>query len=176
MAKEFTSPSRAISFGYKLATSGSFKNLFRDGMSLVEETAAYLDGGGRDEAKSLPRVAALAYASESMRLTTRLMQIASWLLLQRAINEGEMTQAEASSDKRRTRIAWQHMPVAASTIDVLPPTLQALIASSMALQERIVRLDRMLSEPDFAPTFAIEPRPLEAQMSRLREAFGSGVA
>ena len=111
MAKDILLQAPAISFGDRLAASGNFKALFRDGMALVEETAAYLDGDGRDEAKRLPRMTALSYASESMRLTTRLMQIASWLLLQRAVNEGEMTQAEASSDKRRTRVAWQHMPV-----------------------------------------------------------------
>ena len=164
--------SPAISFGTRLASSGSFKALFRDGMALVEETAAYLDGEGREEAKGLPRSAALAYASESMRLTTRLMQVASWLLLQRAVNEGEMTPAEAASDKRRTRIAWQHMPLSSTTLEMLPLTLLELIDSSLRLQERIVRLDRMMSQPAGPETFAVEARPLEAQMLRLRDAFG----
>ena len=163
----------AISFGNRLAASGSFKTLFRDGMALVEETAAYLDGDGREEAKRLPRAAALSYASESMRLTTRLMQIASWLLLQRAVNEGEMTQEEAASDKRRTRIAWQQMPNPAKAVELLPEALQALVESSLRLQDRIVRLDTMMSAPDAPPSFSLEPRPLEAQMSRLREAFGA---
>jgi regulator of CtrA degradation len=66
-----------ISFREKLASSQAFSALFRDGMSLVEETAAYLDGPGRKESKALPRAAALSYATESMRLTTRLMQLAS---------------------------------------------------------------------------------------------------
>jgi len=172
MAQDLVVQSSAISFSSRLASSASFKTLFRDGMALVEETAAYLDGDGREEAKRLPRTGALSYASESMRLTTRLMQIASWLLLQRAVNEGEMTAAEASLDRRRTRIAWQHMP-AASTVDVLPETLQTLIERSMRLQERISRLDRMMTDTDAAPAISAEQRPLEAQMSRLREAFGN---
>ena len=73
-----------IYFGEKLASSQAFAGLFRDGMALVEETAAYLDGPGRQESKKLERSAALAYATESMRLTTRLMQLASWLLLHQA--------------------------------------------------------------------------------------------
>ena len=89
----------------KLAASAAFKTLFREGMSLVEDTAAYLDGPGREESRSLPRAAALAYATESMRLTTRLMQVASWLLLQRAVNEGELTFAQARSEKHRVRLA-----------------------------------------------------------------------
>jgi regulator of CtrA degradation len=59
----------AVSFASRLAGSESFKSLFREGMSLVEETAGYLDGDGREDAKALPRLSALAYATESMRLT-----------------------------------------------------------------------------------------------------------
>jgi regulator of CtrA degradation len=170
MTNELTIDNNAISFGERLATSSSFKTLFRDGMALVEETAAYLDGDGREDAKKLPRLAALGYASESMRLTTRLMQIASWLLLQRAVNEGEMTQAEASSDKRRTRISWQVARVT-NTSDVLPERLLALIESSVRLQERIVRLDALISDPRPATSPTFERRPIEQQMSRLRDAF-----
>jgi regulator of CtrA degradation len=63
---------KTVSFAQKLATSDAFKALFKEGMGLVESSAAYLDGPGRLEAKALPRIEALAYASESMRLTTRL--------------------------------------------------------------------------------------------------------
>ena len=47
---------------------------------------------------------ALVYATESMRLTTRLMQLASWLLLHRAVKEGEMTLAQASKEKAKVRL------------------------------------------------------------------------
>ena len=69
-----------VRFGQSFVHSDAFKALFQEGMELVEETAAYLDGAGREESRHLSRQASLAYASESMRLTTRLMQIASWLL------------------------------------------------------------------------------------------------
>ncbi len=78
-----------VSFTHRLLASENFMLLFREGMSLVEATAAYLDGEGRADSRFLDRPVALAYASESMRLTTRLMQLTSWLLLQRAVNEGE---------------------------------------------------------------------------------------
>ena len=59
-------------------------------MALVEETARYLDGKGREESRDLPRKIAMLYAGESMRVTTRLMQAASWLLVQRAVHDGDM--------------------------------------------------------------------------------------
>ena len=84
--------------------SDRFKPLYSDGMRLVEEAAAYLDGEGRAEAKKLSRIAATLYAAESMRLTTRLMQIASWLLLQRAANNGEMTRAQVAEEKSKVQL------------------------------------------------------------------------
>lgn len=165
-----SNPSRndtPICFGPRLAASGLFDELFRDGMAMVEETATYLDGAGRDEARGLPRLGALAYASESMRLTTRLMQIAAWLLLQRAVNEGEMSPSEAAGDKRRSRGAWEATSLPANA-GALPKRLVSLIEKSRTLQERIERLDAVLDAP-IAPLDAAHP--LEMQRSRLRAAF-----
>jgi regulator of CtrA degradation len=108
-----------IYFGEKLASSQAFAGLFRDGMALVEETAAYLDGPGRQESKKLERSAALAYATESMRLTTRLMQLASWLLLHRAVKEGEMTLIQANKEKSKVKLAAGE-PGDPDTIKLLP--------------------------------------------------------
>src|SRR6516225_4629894 len=83
------------------AGSELFDRTFEEGMELVEETAAYLDGAGRQDSKLLSRSAALAYAGESMRLTTRLMQVASWLLVQRAVREGDMAPTSACEDRYR---------------------------------------------------------------------------
>ena len=126
---------RAVSFGERLASSQAFADLFRDGMALVEETAAYLDGPGRQESKKLERNAALAYATESMRLTTRLMQLASWLLLHRAVKEGEMSLAQANKEKAKVKLsAGEHSDE--QNIKLLPERLRALIQRSKAAAKR----------------------------------------
>src|SRR6266852_9041066 len=129
-----------IYFGEKLASSQAFADLFRDGMALVEETAAYLDGPGRQQSKKLERSAALAYATESMRLTTRLMQLASWLLLHRAVNEGEMSLVQASQEKTKVKLAAAE-PQDEETSRLLPKNLRELIDRSLKLLERVRRLD-----------------------------------
>src|ERR1700684_1678139 len=130
----------AVSFSERLPNSQVFATLFRDGMALVEETASYLDGAGRTESKKLERSAALVYATESMRLTTRLMQLASWLLLHRAVKEGEMTLAQASKEKSKVKLAaWEHGD--AKSIALLPEKLQELISRSVKLQAEVRRLD-----------------------------------
>ncbi|BCM84816.1 AraC family transcriptional regulator [Methylobacterium indicum] len=160
-----------VRFGETFVASESFKLLFREGMTLVEETAAYLDGPGRDESRLLARHAALTYASESMRLTTRLMQIASWLLVQRAVSEGELSLSEAAEEKTRVRLTTAETNEAAPVLVAeLPLSLQALIGQSKRLHARILHLDRLISDDRPTP----EPRvsPVFAQHDMLRVAFG----
>src|SRR3989475_12518005 len=129
-----------VRFGQRLAGSQAFSGLFREGMALVEETAAYLDGPGRNESKLLERGGALAYATESMRLTTRLMQLASWLLLHRAVNEGEMTLAQANKEKTKVKLSVGE-PGDPETIKLLPEKLRQLIDRSKRLNDQVRRLD-----------------------------------
>jgi len=162
-------PQQPLSFGQRLATSEAFRSLFREGMGLVEEAAAYLDGPGRFEAKGLPRPDALAYASESMRLTTRLMQIASWLLLQRAVNEGELTQVQATAEKHKVKLSRQELASNPETFRRLPKKLQELGSQSMRLQERVMHLDRLLySSVDVGMG---RPISVHLQMERLQQVF-----
>jgi regulator of CtrA degradation len=166
------SPAPAISFIRKLAASNSFKAMFKEGMTLVEDAASYLDGAGREESKRLRRAVAMAYASESMRLTTRLMQLASWLLLQRAVNEGEMTLSQAASEKHKVRLARQEIACAPDAFEELPPRLRALIAQSMRLQARIIHLDQSLFESRGREDRG-GPGPIANQIERLRTAFAA---
>src|SRR5215471_10091355 len=146
MAESTASEAAPINFGQRLANSQAFSTLFRDGMALVEETASYLDGPGRQESKRLERSVALSYATESMRLTTRLMQLASWLLLHRAVNEGEMSLAQANKEKRKVKLA-SGVPIDEATLKNLPSRLRDLIVRSNRLQEKVRRLDATIHAP-----------------------------
>jgi regulator of CtrA degradation len=157
-----------VQFSERLTNSAAFGNLFREGMDLVEETAAYLDGDGRTEAKALDRAVSLTYATESMRLTTRLMQMASWLLLHRAVKEGEMTLMQANREKTKVKLSAAD-PGPTDTLDKLPQQLQDLITRSMSLQVRVRRLDMTIHSPP-AERAAIG-NPLVPQLNRLKAAF-----
>ena len=173
MSEQRATEAGPISFGEKLASSQIFADLFRDGMALVEETASYLDGAGRQEAKKLARSAALAYATESMRLTTRLMQIASWLLLHRAVKEGEMSLAQAKKEKAKVKLASDGTDE--QNCKLLPERLRSLIERSRVLQGAVRRLDTtMHASADAA--HAWPANPVERQLGLLKEAFEKGDA
>ncbi len=164
---------RTVSFADRLVGSDTFRSLFREGMALVEETAAYLDGDGRAESKSLPRAASLAYATESMRLTTRLMQLASWLLLQRAVNEGEMSVEQAGNEKNKVRLEKLASTRSGLGWDELPQRLRDLIERSIRLQERVIHLDRMIYAAAAATETTQRPNPVASQLDRISAAFGA---
>ena len=150
------------------ARSELFQRTFQEGMDLVEETAGYLDGAGRQASKLLSRNAALAYAAESMRLTTRLMQVASWLLVQRAVREGDMPALAACEE--RYRLTGEEVCRATGEAEGLPGELILLLDRSERLYERVRHLDRRMyveGAHDEAP------HPVLSQHDRLKSAFGA---
>ena len=170
----FNTDPNTISFGERLARSNAFAALFQEGMGLVEESATYLDGPGRQESKTLPRMAALAYATESMRLTTRLMQLASWLLLQRAINNGEMTRDQVLSEKSKVRLDSFNVDRHAPGWLDLPESFRDLVERSLRLQNRVALLDREIYRPQEAGSFVPDNQNgVKAQLNLLQTAFGN---
>jgi regulator of CtrA degradation len=168
---------KTIKLAERRIFSQSFKPLYNEGMSLVEQAAEYLDGKGRVEAKKLTRLAATLYAAESMRLTTRLMQVASWLLLQRAANSGEMTRDQVASEKTKVRLdtASAHDD-AAGWVD-LPDNFRDLVNRSLSLQARVRRLDDEIyggNVRHLSPQPARDANPVSDQISLLRTVFARG--
>lgn len=153
------------------ARSEVFERTYREGMGLVEETAAYLDGPGRAAARTLPRMAALAYAGETMRLTTCLMQVASWLMVQRAVRDGEISVREAQAEKYQLSQRSKAGPESFAAVATLPEPLQTLSYRADALYARVERLDSSMRRDLDGGINTPEPG-LAAQVARLRAAFG----
>lgn len=164
---------KTIKLAERRVFSPSFKPLYNEGMGLVEEAAEYLDGQGRVEAKKLSRLAATLYAAESMRLTTRLMQIASWLLLQRAANSGEMTRDQVAAEKTKVRLDTASAQDNASGWNELPEAFRSLVNRSLSLQALVRRMDDQIygGAVYLEPSPARTPNPVSDQISLLQTAF-----
>ena len=164
-----------INFLSRFTASEQFEKVFKEGMGLVEETANYLDGPGRQDARLLDRHGAVAYATESMRLTTRLMQLASWLLLQRAIGSGEMTIDEARREKHRISLSDIGRGNALTGAEQLPAGLLDIVERSLTLHQRVIKLDAMLNMQAKAEDMAAAS-PVNSQIDRIAAVFGAGRA
>jgi regulator of CtrA degradation len=168
---------KTIKLAERRIFSQSFKPLYDEGMGLVEKAAEYLDGQGRVEAKRLTRVGATLYAAESMRLTTRLMQVASWLLLQRAANSGEMTRDQVASEKSKVRLDTASAQEAAPGWEELPPAFRDLVDRSLSLQARVRRFDDEIygSRPAvLAQPASLKNNPVSDQIMLLKTVFARG--
>jgi regulator of CtrA degradation len=163
--------SGAVPLGPRIVASGGFDNLYQEGMTLIEDVAAYLDGDGRMESRHLPREASFVYATESMRLTTRLMQLASWLLLQRAVNEGELTPESARAEKEKVKFSATPAERGGPGFAALPQRLRTYIGKGDRLFERVVQFDR-LERGTGADRQPVAAGDIADQLSRLRAAFG----
>ena len=76
-----------------------FSRSYDEALALVREARSYLAGPGQLAVRKLPPEVGYAYAAESLRLTTRLTESMSWLMFQRALQEGEMTPEEAQREE-----------------------------------------------------------------------------
>lgn len=164
---------KTISFAGRVAKSPQFDALYAQGMRLVETTAAYLDGPGRIASKTLPAIASSLYSAESIRLTTRLMQMASWLLLQRSLNTGEMTREQVLQERSKIRFGNNDVDRDAPGWSDLPAGFCELVESSLRLEARIRVLDQNMTSVETEERQSVNQNQVIAQRNLLQTAFGN---
>jgi len=168
---EDTSNSETVLIGPRLMASNSFSALYSQGMGLIEEVAAYLDGDWRSQSRAMAREAALVYATESMRLTTRLMQLASWLLLQRAVQEGELTADSARGEKSKVKFSATPSRRGGPGWDEMPEQFIEYVRKGDRLFERVMKFDA-LDRSEMPQSVTTGEDDIADQFARLHAAFG----
>src|SRR3546814_15771877 len=103
-----------------------------------------------------------------MRITSRMTQIIAWMLCQRAVQSGEMTQERALSEE--FAIGGDDVCLDDRWTDDgrLPPGIRGLLDRSLRLSVRVRRLDQMLPRP--ARSACRPPRPPPADRPGVRHA------
>ncbi len=90
---------------------------------------------------------AIVMTKETMRLTSRLTQVMAWLMAQRAVQEGEIDEAELVEDKYRLEGHEVCLKRTIEDMDDLPDGLSDLMDRSYELYKRIMRLDMQYIDP-----------------------------
>lgn len=142
------------------------ESLYGEAMLLADEARCYFDEGGRSDREALDPMARVSFSCESLKVTTRLMHVIAWLLTQKAIDAGELSQRDALDPSRRLGPP----PVTdACVLAAMPPHAQQLIAESIELFRRTARLDDLqaIEASSFSPAIS----PALSMLHRLERAF-----
>ncbi len=121
-----------------------FSKTYDEALRLVMEAREYLLGPGKMAVRSLSNEASFFYATESLRLTTRLTECMSWLMFQRAVIEGEITAEEGQEDECHLQFQLVCLPdKELDQLHLLPSGLISLLGRSESLYRRVSRLDQL---------------------------------
>jgi regulator of CtrA degradation len=134
-------------------------SLYTEAMVLADEARSYFDQGGLTDREALTPLKRVTLSCESLRVTTRLMHVLSWLLTQRAIDAGQIATADPTPAEQ-----WQGLEAQATPLEGMPPAAVAIIDASRDLCARVARLD--------SEEVAVVPQsPALGLLSRLEQAF-----
>ena len=128
----------------EIVTLDLFERLYREALALVEETIDYLSHQGCQDRSDLRVDLSLVYAAESMRMTTQLMQCVAWLMVQRAVRNGEITAQDAADPRHRLGGHRVCQGSRTESAKELPERLKYLMNRAAGIYERVDRLDRFL--------------------------------
>lgn len=120
-----------------------FNKTYSDATDLLVEARNYIAFRRANDVRELDIEVRLLISQETLRITSRLTQVMAWLLSQRAVQHGEMTQEEALGEAFAIGGAsvceddrWTHD-------DRLPEALRSLLERSHNLYRRVCRLEEM---------------------------------
>lgn len=134
-------------------------SLYTEAMVLADEARSYFDQGGIADREALSPLMRVTLSCESLRVTTRLMHVLSWLLTQRAIDAGQMSAVDPLPVED-----WDGLEEQTSSLKGMPAAAIALIEASQDLCGRVARLDNE------AEAIALQS-PALGLLSRLQQAF-----
>jgi regulator of CtrA degradation len=136
--------------------------LYQEAMALAEDARDYFDHVGQWDRKRLQPMDRVLFSCESLKVTTRLMHVISWLLVRKAVLAGEMSPAAAMTPDRRLGRTTKNPQQDSPRIKTLPPMAQRLIAKSQELYVRIKRLEEQMegdeTESDDSPARQLQQK------------------
>lgn len=136
--------------------------LYAEALALADEARGYFAQTGQDDRLDLEPMERVLFSCESLKVTTRLMHVISWLMVGKAVAAGEMTPAEACVPERRLGFVEGSDETKEPRLTRLPAPALALIRRSRELYERVSRIEASLMEHGQGGARALQDRLGEA--------------
>jgi len=129
-----------------IASATFFNGTYDETMALLIEARNYIAYHEAGDHRHLPPHVRLQISYESMRVTSRLTQVMAWLLAQKAVHAGEITQEIAASDEFALSGGEICSDPSGPENEELPSGLRSLLERSHRLYMRAHRLDEQFRE------------------------------
>jgi len=118
---------------------------YQEATDLILAVARYLEGESEQFKETILSVEKeVYYASESMRVSSCLMHIMSWFLVQKGVAAGEITKAEAAAPKFRLGAKDISIEKVDNRDGDLPEPFVKLMNSACKLYKQVARMDEMV--------------------------------
>lgn len=130
-------------------------SLYLEAMVLADEARAYFDQFGREARDEMTPLQRVSFSCESLKVTTRLMHVITWLLGQRTVGEPYGVQQPLGNAAESDR----------AILGSLPEDARVIIVASEELYVRIKRLERQMARS------ADTDNPARSLLARLERAF-----
>lgn len=121
-----------------------FRRTYDEALNLMVEARNYMAYVERRERERADAVAGLRMSCEAMRVTSRLTQVMAWLMMQRAVHEGELAADEALAEVNRLSGGEVCLDDSFSADQSLPNGLRSLLDRSFRLYQRVARLEEQM--------------------------------
>ncbi len=119
---------------------------FDETMRLLEEARDYSMHDWKEDVCGLPNDESMRVTGERMRLTARLSEIMAWVMVHKAVADGEMTAKQAQSGQYH--LSAHDICLAdnrGSKPDSFPERLGGMLDRSRELYSRVIKMDQMAS-------------------------------
>ena len=117
---------------------------YREALSLADQALDYFSANGDRDRRRLPPRMQAVYTAESLRISSRLMHVIAWVLVQRAVEEGEISPEEACEPDRRLGGQDVCLPRRKGAVDALPDAVREMLTTSQRLYCQAQRLETLM--------------------------------
>lgn len=126
-----------------LLTLRLMDTLYTEAMVLADEARSYFESGRFNEDSDQDNNLAVSFSCESLKVTTRLMHCIAWLLNQKALHSGDLTEGEAWNHDRELGYAPATDQL---MVDRFPQEARQIVMASEELFQRLQRLSARLQQ------------------------------
>jgi regulator of CtrA degradation len=121
-----------------------FSRTYDEALDLIVEARNYMVHSRPTGRRVRPSGDNLRLSCEALRVTSRLTQVMAWLMLQRAVQDGEISAQEACDEKNRLSGQSVCLDDGGGEDNDIPAGLRSLLSRSLSLYKRISRLEEMV--------------------------------